>query len=90
MRRSGTWILATLAGAALLLVGCAAQNAVKDARLAFDQAKDAGAERSAPYPYYAAEAYLELAEDELAEMDLPAARMYGEKSLAFSNQAMGR
>ena len=75
MRRSRTWVLATLAGAALL-VGCAAQNTVNQARVAFDQAKDAGAERSAPYPYYAAEAYLELAEDELAEMDLKAAAMY--------------
>ena len=89
MRRSGTWVLATLAGAALL-VGCAAQNTVKQARVAFDQAKDAGAERSAPYPYYAAEAYLELAEHENAEMDLKAAGMYAEKSLAFSKQAMGR
>ena len=89
MRRFGTWVLATLAGAALL-VGCAAQNTVKEARVAFDQAKGAGAERSAPYPYFAAEAYLELAEDEMAEMDLKAAGMYAEKSLAFSNKAMGR
>jgi hypothetical protein len=72
------------------LVGCAAQNTVKEARLVFDQAKDAGAERSAPYPYFAAQGYLELAEDENAEVDLKAARMYAEKSLAFSNQAMGR
>jgi hypothetical protein len=86
MGRFRTLVFVTVTGAAML-AGCAAQNAVTGAQLSFDRAKGAGAERAAPYHYFASEAYLELAKEELAEMDLAAAQEFAEKSLGFAGEA---
>ena len=50
----------------------------------------AGAEPKAPFEYYAAEAYLEVAEHEQGEMDLKAARAFAEQSAAYSAQAIAK
>ena len=54
---------------AILAAGCASATALQKADTAFGQAKAAGAETKAPFEYYAAEAYLDLAHHEKAEGD---------------------
>ena len=44
-----------------LIAGCATANSISNARAQLKQAKDAGAVWTAPYEYYAAEAYLNQA-----------------------------
>ena len=44
-----------------LIAGCATANSIQSARTQLAKAKDAGAEWSAPYEFYAAEAYLKKA-----------------------------
>lgn len=84
-----------LAGAAVLLAGalaagCTAARAVRNAHASFEQAKAAGAEQKAPYDYYAAEAYLKLAEHEAEEGDLKQARAFSRESRMHSAQAIGK
>lgn len=74
--------------AAALCVGCGASRSLCDARVGFGEARDAGAETKAPYEFYAAETYLQLAEHEFDEVDLKQTRIYAEKSQEFSRQAV--
>jgi predicted lysophospholipase L1 biosynthesis ABC-type transport system permease subunit len=69
-------------------VGCASVAAVGRARDSMERAKMMGAEVKAPYEYYAAEVYLDLAEHEKDELDLRRAKIYAEKSEAFALQAI--
>ena len=50
-----------------LIAGCATANSIQSARKQLNKAKDAGAVWSAPYEYYAAEAYLAKAVHEAEE-----------------------
>jgi len=74
---------------AALIAGCAAGNSIKSARAQLAKAKDAGAVWSAPYEYYAAEAYLSAAVSELTEGS-PQAHIdkFANKSLEFSAKAL--
>lgn len=86
MARSTRVILVLLGAAAL--GGCAATGAVTNARQSLEQARGSGAEAKAPYEYYAAEAFLGLAEHESAELDGAAAKEFAEKSAQFSSKAL--
>ena len=73
---------------AFLAAGCTSATALKNARTAFDKAKAAGAETKAPYEYYQAEAYLDLADHERADGDRPAVRDFAAKSEKYSAEAI--
>jgi hypothetical protein len=74
--------------AAVLIAGCSsATTVVKNARTSFEDVKAAGAETKAPYEYYAAEAYLGLAEHEIEEGDNAGASLFAEKSERMSAEA---
>lgn len=74
---------------AAALAGCTAGQQVHQARLAFQQAGQAGAESKAPYPYYAAREYLGMAEHEWnTDFDGGAARAYAMRSMEFSEEAV--
>lgn len=79
----------TLAAAALagLLFGCAPTAALKGAGDAYASAKSAGAKDKAPYEFYAAKIYLDLAREVNKEKAYGPARSFAEKSLEFSRQA---
>ena len=87
-------VAAPLAAVALsgLLVfgpGCSASSrAVGNAKASFERAKAAGAERKAPFEYYAAEAYLNKAIHETEEGDRGAARTFASQSDAYSAKAI--
>jgi hypothetical protein len=63
-------------------------QAVENARISFKAAKAAGAEASAPFEYYMAQEYLQLAEKELAEGDKNHVIVFAENSRAHSAKAI--
>lgn len=87
MKRTWVFILAVILSAGLA-AGCSAKHAVQNARASFENAKAAGAETKTPYDYYAAEAYLGLAEHEVEEGDKAGARLFAEKSEKMSAEAL--
>ena len=87
MRRA--WIvLCTALLIAGLSAGCATSNAIQSARAQLQKAKGAGADWSAPYEYYAADAYLTKAVIEAEEGDPNAANVFTEQSRTYSAQAL--
>lgn len=78
-----------VAGVALtgFLGGCAPTAALKEARNAYSTARAAGAKEKAPYEYYAAKVYLDLAEGVNKEKAYPQAKEFAKKSEDFSRQA---
>jgi len=62
--------------------------AVEKARVAFQEAKAAGCEVAAPFEYYMAQEYLQLAERELAEGDKNHVFVFAEKSKAHATKAI--
>ena len=72
-----------------LIGGCAATGPISKARAQLAKAKNAGADWSAPYEYYAAEAYLKKAIHE-AEEGSPEAdvNLFLSKSLENSQKAL--
>lgn len=62
---------------------CGVQNA-------FDAAKKAGAEKKAPYEYYAAQEYLALAEKESHEADKPAVEEFAATAMKYAEQALSK
>ena len=62
--------------------------AVENARTSFQAAKAAGCEVAAPFEYYMAQEYLQLAERELAEGDKNHVVGFAEKSNAHSIRAI--
>ncbi|HEX7523956.1 MAG TPA: hypothetical protein VF357_07125 [Candidatus Deferrimicrobium sp.] len=87
MRR--TWIvLCTALLIAGLSAGCATSNAIQSARAQLQKAKGAGADWSAPFEYYAGEAYLKKAVVEAEEGDTKAANVFTEQSRTYSAQAL--
>lgn len=87
MRRLAKALLVLLLPA-VLAAGCASTTALKKADTAFGQAKAAGAEAKAPYEYYAAEAYLDLAHHEKAEGDGDMVVEFSQKSEKYSAEAL--
>ncbi|GAB4372460.1 MAG: hypothetical protein Kow00128_21220 [Deltaproteobacteria bacterium] len=74
---------------AFLAAGCASTAALKKADTAFGQAKAAGAESKAPFEYYAAEAYLDLAHHEKAEGERGSVIVeFSKKSEQYSAEAL--
>lgn len=63
-------------------------EAVENARISFQAAKAAGCEIAAPFEYYMAQEYLQLAEEELAGGDKVGVLEFAEKSKAHSTQAI--
>ena len=63
-------------------------HAVENARVAFHAAKAAGAETAAPFEYYMAQEYLQLAEEELASGDKHGVAEFAEKSKVHSTKAI--
>ena len=61
---------------------------VESARISFQAAKAAGCEVAAPFEYYMAQEYLQLAEKELAEGDKNHVFLFAENSKAHSIKAM--
>jgi hypothetical protein len=66
----------------------ARSQAVENARISFRAAKAAGAETAAPFEYFMAQEYLQLAERELAEGDKNHVVGFAEKSEAHSTKAI--
>ena len=71
-----------------LAAGCATSNAIQGARAQLQKAKAAGADWSAPYEYYAGEAYLNKAVYEAEEGDCKEANIFTEQSKTYSAQAL--
>lgn len=86
MKRPGYCMLAGLWGVTLL-GGCGV-HLLQEARDSAIVAKGSGAEAKAPFEYYAAEAYLEIAEDEWAEWDWKAMQEWAMESTKYSGQAL--
>jgi predicted small secreted protein len=87
MRR--TWIvLCAMVLIAGLTAGCATSNAIGDARAQLAKAKDAGAVWSAPFEYYAAEAYLGKAVFSAEIGDTTQADIFTKQSAGYSAKAL--
>jgi hypothetical protein len=71
-----------------LATGCATSNAIQGARAQLESAKAAGAAWSAPFEYYAAEAYLGKAVFSAEIGDPHQADVLTKQSLAYSAQAL--
>ncbi len=83
------WVVCCLAGAlGAGVIGCAGAQKLRTAESAFQKAQDGGAETAAPYEYYAAEAYLNLAQHEEFEMDYKAVNEFAGESLRYSEAAL--
>jgi len=63
-------------------------GAVENARISFQAAKAAGCEIAAPFEYYMAQEYLQLAEHELAGGDKDGVVEFAKKSKAHSTKAI--
>lgn len=79
-----------LAAGSGLVAGCGSAGALRNAKSSFEKAKAAGAETKAPFEYYAAEAYLDLAQHEADEGDNKQSRAYSAESEKYSAQAIGK
>ncbi len=62
-------------------------QAVENARLALEKARTLGAETAAPYEYYTAEEYLDLAKRELKEGDRIGVAIFAAESEKYSFEA---
>lgn len=71
-----------------LAAGCATSNAIQNARAQLVSAKAAGADWSAPFEYYAAEAYLGKAVFSAEIGDTEAANMFTNQSAGYSAKAL--
>lgn len=71
-----------------LAAGCATSNAIQSAREQLEKAKGAGAAWSAPFEYYAAEAYLGKAVHQAEKGDPKQANIFTEQSRAYSAKAL--
>jgi hypothetical protein len=87
MRRASI-VLCALVLIAGLAAGCATANAIGDARAQLAKAKGAGAEWSAPFEYYAAEAYLKKAVFSAEIGDNNEADVFTKQSADYSAQAL--
>ena len=88
MRRASV-ILCALVLIAGLAAGCATANGIGDARAQLAKAKGAGAEWSAPFEYYAADAYLKKAVFSAEIGDTKEAQIFTKQSSDYSAKALG-
>ena len=88
MRRA-TIVLCAMVLIAALAAGCATSNAIGNARAQLQKAKAAGADWSAPYEYYAAEAYLGKAVFQAEKGDTKQADIFTKQSSDYSAKALG-
>jgi len=87
MRRA--WIvLCAMVLIAGLAAGCATSNAIGNAREQIQKAKGAGADWSAPFEYYAAEAYLGKAVQQAEKGDNKQADIFTKQSADYSAKAL--
>jgi hypothetical protein len=70
--------------------GCAHLGKVDKAAESFQKAEELGAEQKAPYEYYAAKAYLDMARHEVEDSDRKQAGIFAEKSMSFAEQAISK
>jgi hypothetical protein len=87
MRRAMVFLFAGVLIAGLA-AGCATSNAIGDARAQLGKAKGAGAVWSAPFEYYAAEAYLGKAVHQAEKGDNKQANIFTKQSSDYSAQAL--
>ena len=87
MRRV-SMVLCAMVLIAGLAAGCATSNAIQSARAQLVSAKAAGAEWSAPFEYYAAEAYLGKAVFSAEIGDTKAANTFTNQSAGYSAKAL--
>lgn len=73
-----------------MIGGCAAPGKVKLAGENFQRAEAIGAEQKAPYEYYSAKAYLDLAKHELKDSDNKNAGIYADRASSFAEQAINK
>jgi hypothetical protein len=71
-----------------LAAGCATSNAIQSARAQLESAKTAGAIWSAPFEYYAAEAYLGKAVHQAEKGDPRQADIFTKQSADYSAKAL--
>jgi hypothetical protein len=71
-----------------LAAGCATSNAIQSARAQLESAKAAGAIWSAPFEYYAAEAYLGKAVHQAEKGDPRQADIFTKQSADYSAKAL--
>ena len=71
-----------------LAAGCATSNAIQSAREQLGKAKDAGAIWSAPFEYYAGEAYLGKAVFQAEKGDPRQADIFTKQSADYSAKAL--
>ena len=87
MRRVSILLCAVLLIAGLAS-GCATSNAIQSAREQLQKAKAAGADWTAPYEYYAADAYLGQAVYQAEKGDNKQADVFTKQSSAYSAKAL--
>jgi len=63
-------------------------NIIDRAEIAFESAKKARADIKAPFQFYAAEEYLQLAKQEGGRMDYDRAEKFAAESIKFSEMAI--
>jgi len=85
-----TWKIVMVGGllAAGAGIGCASQQAIRQAQAQVKEARTAGAEARAPYHFTAAEAYLGYAVHESDEWDFPAAEGFALESQKHAGHAL--
>ena len=88
MRRASIALCAVLLIAGLA-GGCATSNAIGNARTQLQKAKAAGADWTAPYEYYAADAYLKKAVFSAEIGDTKEANIFTKQSSDYSAKALG-
>ena len=71
-----------------LAAGCVTSNAISNAQAQLAKAKAAGAEWSAPYEYYAGDAYLKKAVHEAEEGDSKQADIFNKEASAYAAKAL--
>ena len=82
-------LLAVVLCAGLVVAGCATSKGIKNAQAQLEKAKAAGAEKSAPFEYYAAEGYLGQAVRQEKEGDNKQAKIFTKQSTDYSAKALG-
>jgi hypothetical protein len=87
MRRASI-VLCTVLLIAGLAAGCATSNAIQGAREQLQKAKAAGADWTAPYEYYAADAYLGKAVYQAEQGDTKQADVFTKQSADYSAKAL--
>ena len=87
MRRASI-VLCVVLLIAGLSAGCATKNALESTRMTLDQAKAAGAEKTAAYDYYMGEAYLGKAVNQAEKGDTKQAGIFNKQAADYAAKAL--